>query len=162
MFDVVIKHNVGFLLIRKGHNKPGTGFYIANALKAKGIVIDQFFAVGTPEGKEADAIFVAVHSAKAKEAVRSLEEANGEIAQEKPLLLSALIGITVEGFRVQDSSSVITLVFEICYKLQLNIIVVHTSFASLNIWVDAKEFKEEMKNVFQEELNSLWKTLQVR
>lgn len=153
MLEVSIKRNLSFILIKRAHNRPGVAFQIVKALQEQGIEIDQFYGVGAPRSKEGEAIIVSVSSSKAEEAFKHIRAADGTISEEKPILISPVIGITIKGFALKDATDVITRVFDLCHKLGLNIIVMYTTLISLNVFMEAKHFNREVAETFIKEFS---------
>ncbi len=154
MIAISKKENICFVVVRRVNNKPGMGAIILESLKEARINIENLQVIADPKSKYEGVIMMAINKVDVKKTLQSIEKAIGE-ADRDISVIKNLIGVTIRGITIANSTDILHRVFKICGKLKINVAMSYTTLISLSIYVQkglsVNRLIKELNREFEEE-----------
>jgi aspartokinase len=122
------------------------------ALREVGVDVESFQAVSDPGNELGDVLMLAVSADGIDAATKSIMKADGKVGGAPPVVIEDLVGITIRGITVANSTEILHRAFGVFAKLGINIPMAYTARLTLQIYVDARNFTDSVVEELKKEL----------
>jgi aspartokinase len=134
------------------HNQPGVGAVVIEALRKSGVDIESFQAVSDPASESGDLVMLAVRADKVDLATKGIIKANGKVGGAPPVVIEDLVGITIRGITIANSTEILHRAFEVFAKLGINVPMAYTARLTLQVFINANDFNDRIVEELKKEL----------